>query len=549
MSPLRVILLASALACSLAAQEFRATLQGDITDPSQAAVPNATVTLKNVETGIERSIPSDPAGHYLFQFVVPGRYTLTVKAAGFKTTVRDGITLSLNDNIRLDVQLPLGEAAETVSVVGDVAVVQAESSSLGSVVNREIIDNLPLKGHSSLYMYNLATGVVGQRYWEDVRPSDTGTNVLFTANGAPLASGDVSVDGVANTVNVGRGLALSPWVPPTDAVAEMKLQMGTLPAEYGRAGGAITNIVIKSGTNDLHGSMYEYFRSSALDANQFFPRGKGQKLTPYTVNTFGASVGGPVVIPKVYDGRNRTFFFFSYEGSREGNGQSTTSNVPTAKMRQGDFSEIPNVIYDPFSVQLINGIPTRTPIPDKVIPSSLQDPVARSMMKYWPEPNNPNTNPATPWVQNFVQGSKWPTTRDGYIVKIDHQLTQKHQTYTRFNIGDAFFNFNYDFDGLATPGRNVVHRPAKGIAINDTYLINPSTTLDTRIGYAFGKEQQRPYSYGFDLASLGFSKQFVNTVQYPAFPTISITGFQGLAGSGYVEQPGYTYTAQSSLST
>jgi hypothetical protein len=544
----KVILLASALACSLAAQEFRATLQGDITDPSQAAVPNATVTLKNVETGIERSIPSDPAGHYLFQFVVPGRYTLTVKAAGFKTTVRDGITLSLNDNIRLDVQLPLGEAAETVSVVGDVAVVQAESSSLGSVVNREIIDNLPLKGHSSLYMYNLATGVVGQRYWEDVRPSDTGTNVLFTANGAPLASGDVSVDGVANTVNVGRGLALSPWVPPTDAVAEMKLQMGTLPAEYGRAGGAITNIVIKSGTNDLHGSMYEYFRSSALDANQFFPRGKGQKLTPYTVNTFGASVGGPVVIPKVYDGRNRTFFFFSYEGSREGNGQSTTSNVPTAKMRQGDFSEIPNVIYDPFSVQLINGIPTRTPIPDKVIPSSLQDPVARSMMKYWPEPNNPNTNPATPWVQNFVQGSKWPTTRDGYVVKIDHQLTQKHQTYTRFNIGDAFFNFNYDFDGLATPGRNVVHRPAKGIAINDTYLINPSTTLDTRIGYAFGKEQQRPYSYGFDLASLGFSKQFVNTVQYPAFPTISITGFQGLAGSGYVEQPGYTYTAQSSLS-
>jgi hypothetical protein len=530
------------------AQEFRATLQGDISDPTQARVPKATVVLRNADTGIERNGESDAAGHYLFQFVPPGTYSLTTSAGGFKTIVRTGIALSLNDNIRLDVELPLGEAAEKVSVVGDIAVVQAESSSLGSVVNREIIENLPLKGHSSLYMYNLTTGVVGNRYLEDVRPSDTGTNVLFTANGAPLASGEVSVDGVPNTVNVGRGLALSPWVPPTEAVAEMKLQMGTLPAEYGRAGGAITNIVIKSGTNELHGSVYENFRNSSLDANLFFPRGRGQALTPYTVNTFGASIGGPVTIPKLYHGKNRTFFFFGYEGSREGNGQSTTSSVPTSRMRQGDFSEVPNPIYDPFSVHTVDGSPLRDPMPGNIIPASRQDPIARNMMKYWPAPNNPNVNPSTPWVQNFVQGSKWPTTRDGYVFKLDHQLTQKHQTFTRVNIGDAFFNFNYDFDGLATPGRNVVHRPNKGVAVNDTYLIDPRTTLDTRIGYTFGKEQQRPFSYGFDLASLGFSQQFVNLVQFPAFPTIGVTGFQGLAGSGYKEQPGYTYSAQSSVS-
>ena len=536
------------LAFGLQAQEFRATLQGTIYDPSQAAVPKASVALKNVQTGIERKMDADDAGHYLFQFVQPGNYTVTVAATGFKTTVREGVTLSMNDNIRLDLEIALGATAETVSVVGDVSVVQAESSSLGSVVNREIIDSLPLKGHSSLYMYNLATGVVGNRYLEDVRPSDTGTNVLFTANGAPLASGDVSVDGVANTVNVGRGLALSPWVPPTDAVAEMKLQMGTLPAEYGRAGGAITNIVIKSGTNDLHGTVYEFFRNSTLDANLFFPRGNGQKLTPYTVNTFGATIGGPVVIPKLYNGKNRTFFFFSYEGSREGNGQSSRLNVPTAKMRQGDFSEIPNTLYDPYSVQLVGGVPTRTPIPNKIIPSTMQDTVAKNMMKLWPEPNSANVAAASPWVNNFVQGSKWPTTRDGYVVKIDHQLTQKHQTYTRFNTGGAFFNFNYDFDGLATPGRNVVNRPFKGIAINDTYMINPSTTLDTRLGYAYGKEQQRPYSFGFDLASLGFSKQFIGLTQYPAIPTISVAGMESLAGSGYQDKPGYTYTLQSSVS-
>ena len=549
MSCLRALVLLSLAAACVSAQEFRATLQGNITDPSQAALPGATVTLRNVDTGIERTAPTDEAGRYIFQYVMPGRYSLTVQAPGFKTIVRSGISLSLNDNIRLDVELPLGETTETVSVVADVAVVQMQTSSLGSVVNRQIIETLPLKGHSSLFMFNLVTGVVNNRYWEDARPSDTGTNVLFTANGSPVATGDVAVDGAANMVNVGRGMNLSQWVPATESVAEFKLQMGTLPAEYGRSGGAFTNIVIKSGTNDLHGSLYEYFRNSALDANQFFPRGRGQKLTPYGINIFGASLGGPIYLPRLYNGKNRTFFFVNYEGGREGNGQSTTTNVPTAKMRRGDFSEVSAAIYDPFSVRTVNGVPTRQPFAGNIIPDSVQDRVARNIMNYWPEPNNPNVSPATPWVQNFVQGSKWPHTRDAGVMKLDHQLTAKHQTYLRFNKADAFFNFNYAFDGIATPGRNVVNRPALGIAINDTYLISPRTILDTRIGYAFGKEQQRPYSYGFDLASLGFPASFVQMVQAAAFPTIRITGFQGLAGSGYREQPGYTYSVQSSLST
>src|SRR5689334_17592790 len=261
MSTGKLVVTALLIAGSLAAQEFRATLQGTITDPSQSAIPNASVTLKNSETGIERSVPSGEDGHYLFPFVAPGTYSVTVEAPGFKTTVRDGVILSVNDNLKLDVQLPLGQAAETVQVTGELTAVQAESSSLGSVVSQKIVDSIPWKGHSSLFLYMAAPGVVGNRYWEDTRPSDTGTNVLFTANGAPPATGEVSVDGVSNTVNVGRGLFLSPWVPSMDGVAEVKLLMGTLPAEYGRAGGMFTNIVIKSGTNELHGSAYEFFRS------------------------------------------------------------------------------------------------------------------------------------------------------------------------------------------------------------------------------------------------------------------------------------------------
>jgi hypothetical protein len=536
------------LCATLPAQEFRGIVQGDITDPSHAAVAGASVALRNVETGIERTTATDESGHYVFPFVAPGGYTLTIKAAGFKTTVRDGIQLSINDTLRVDAELPLGQASDTVQVTGEVAAVQAESSSLGSVISEKIVDSLPWKGHSSLFLYMAAAGVVGNRYWEDTRPSDTGTNVLFTANGSPPATGEVSVDGVSNTVNVGRGLYLSPWVPATEAVGEVKLLMGTLPAEYGRAGGAFTNIVIKSGTNDLHGSLYEYLRNSAVDANLFFQRGQGQKLVPYGAHTYGGSVGGPVFIPKLYNGRNRTFFFFSYERANEGNGQGPSLNLPTPKMRAGDFSEFRGAIFDPFSVHSVNGVPTRDPIPNNMIPVSLQDPVAQKIMNFYPLPNNPNVNPATPWVNNYVQASKWPQTRNVWILKFDHKLTEKHQTFVRLNQGGAFFNFNYDFPGIATPGRNVVHRPNKGVAIDDTYLINPGMVLDTRIGYAFGKEQQQPFSAGFDLASLGFPQSFINSTQFQNFPAIGVSGFESLAGVGYKEQPGYNYSLQSSLS-
>jgi len=397
------------------AQEVRATLQGSITDPAHAAVPGAAVTLRNTETGIDRQDTADEQGFYLFSFVTPGVYTLSVHASGFKTTIRDGVQLSVNDNLKLDIEMALGQVSDTVEVSAGVNAVQAESTTLGAVISGKIIDAQPLKGHSSLYLYMNAPGVVGNRYLQDTRPTDTGTNVLFTANGAPPATGEVSVDGVSNTVNVGRGLYLSPWVPSTEAVGQIKILTGTLPAEYGRAAGVFTNVVIKSGTNGLHGSLYEYLRNSAVDANLFYQRGLGQKLTPYSTNYYGGSVGGPVVFPRLYDGRNRTFFFFSYEGADEGNGQGPSLSVPTLKMRRGDFSEFSGTIYNPFSVHTVNGAPVRDAFAGNMIPISLQDPVALKIMNYWPLPNNANVNPATPWVNNYVQGSKWPTSLNVWV--------------------------------------------------------------------------------------------------------------------------------------
>lgn len=547
------------IACGLAfcagafAQEFRATLQGTISDPSKAAIAGAQVTLRNTGTAAERRVLTSAEGHYLFQFLPPGNYSISAQAAGFQTVVRDAIALSLSENIRLDLEMPLGQTTQQITVTADVAMIQAESSSLGSVVRKEIIDSLPLKGHSSLFMFTLATGVVNNRYGEDTRPNDTITNVSYTANGSPLASGDISVDGVANTVNVNRGVNISQWVPAVDSVAEFKLQAGTLPAEYGRSGGSFMNIVVKSGTNQFHGSAYEYLRNAALDANSFFNNASGTRLARYGSNTYGFTAGGPIWLPKIYNGRNRSFFFFSFEGSREGNGLTNRLNVPTARMRTGDFSEFSGIIYNPYSGRVANGVPIRDPLPGNIVPAQLQDPVGKNIMQFWPEPNIASTRPTTPWVQNFAYSYKWPRDYDTIVTKFDHQISQKNQMFVRINQGEGRLVFPRSHDGIAAGsapggGGNRVQRPHIGIALNDTHLISPSTTLDVRLGYARGIENNRPWSDGFDPVSLGFPASYRGLIQGLAFPTINVTEFNQLAGSPLIYDPGDTWSLQPNVS-
>ncbi|MCC6588727.1 MAG: TonB-dependent receptor [Bryobacterales bacterium] len=543
----RLILLLS-LTGVLMAQEFRATLQGTVTDPSNAVISGASAVLRSLDTGNERQAVTNDLGHFIFSFLPPGNYSVTLTAPGFKTVVRDKISLSVSQDARLDLQLELGTPAETVTVSSEISLVQPDSSALGTAVRKDIIESLPLKGHSSLLMYNLSTGVISTRIGEDIRPNDTASNMLTGVNGAPMAAIDVAVDGVPNTVDLNRGAALSPWVPSTESVAEFKLQSGTLPAEYGRSGGSFMNVVIKSGTNDLHGSMYEMFRNAALDANQFFARGRGQKLAAFGANTFGASAGAPIMIPKLFNGRNHSFFYTNFEGSREGNAIDSTLSVPTAKMRQGDFSEVPTAIYNPFSVRTVNGAPTRDPFPGNIIPASLQDPVGKNIMTYYPDATRVGPNPAAPWVNNFAFSGKWPRNYNMLVVKTDHYFSPKHHTFVRVNYGTAKLVYPHQFDGIATAGRDVNLRPHSGIGLNETYMISPQTTLDVRLGWAGGVERFFPWSDGFDVTKLGFSDRYKSLLQRSVFPTVSVNQFASLSGSRFQEEPGHTYSSQASIS-
>lgn len=271
------------------------------------------------------------------------------------------------------------------------------------------------------------------------------------------------------------------------------------------------------------------------------------------IPTYGFTLGGPVWLPKLYNGRNRTFFFFSFEGSREGNGLTNLLNVPTQRMRTGDFSEFSGAIYDPLSARLVNGVPMRDPLPNKIVPVSQQDTVGRNIMTYWPDPNIAGPNPNTPWVQNFTYSYKWPRDYDTYVMKFDQSFGTKNQMFARVNFGEGRLVFPRSFDGIAAgsaPGGagNRVKRPHFGIAFSDTHLVSPNTTIDLRIGYARGIEDNKPWSDGFDPVTLGFPSSYRNLIQGLAFPTVSVTDILSLAGSPLIYDPGDTWSLQPSAS-
>jgi hypothetical protein len=510
----------------LSAQEFRGTVQGTILDPNNAAVPNAAVSLVHVATQVERQAATDPEGHYVFQFLAPGTYRVTARTQGFKTEVREGVDLDLGGNVRVDMTLTIGQVNETVTVEESAVSLAIDTTSLGSTVPREIVDDLPLKGHSTLPVALLAPGVLetGSNFRDDVRPVDQAASFRFSANGAPVGAGDVSVDGVSNLIDVGRGQNVNGYVPPQDSIQEFKVQTGTLPAEYGRSGGSITNIVLKSGTNQLHGSAYEYLRNAALDANLFFNNVIGQKLPVYQVNLFGASAGGPIYIPKVIDGRNRAFFFVNYEGTRQGQVYSARSSMPTPKMHTGDFSELTQAIYDPSSTSNVNGVWTRVPLPGKLIPASLMDPVGRKVLDYWPLPNLPGTNNL--WTGNFIQTTTFKGSYNMYTAKVDLNLSSRHQAFVRFNCTPSAFVGNpYAFNGIANAATASL-RPAVGGAISQTLILSPRIAMDFRLGVSRGSNNSTFESAraGFDVRTLGFSEQFATRIaEGPGFPQFTFS--------------------------
>lgn len=315
------------LPCALFSQEFRGTMSGAVSDSTGALVPGARVTITETQTGTKTETISEPSGQYTAPFLLPGDYDVVVQMPGFKDSIRKGIHLGAGEHPVLDVRLEVGEAASSVVVTADAPLINSEDASVGQAITGKEVEDLPSNGGTPMMLASLAMGVVATGQPSTVQPFASGGAAGWSIAGSPSQTNELLVDGSPNATWDGR-LAYS---PPMDVVQEVRVKAFDTDASYGHSGAGTANTILKSGTNTLHGSLYEKNQPTNLVANNFFNNAAGQPAAVTHYNQYGGTAGGPLVVPKLFDGRNRVFWFFAYEGLHDSTPNPYFTTVPTAR--------------------------------------------------------------------------------------------------------------------------------------------------------------------------------------------------------------------------
>ncbi|BDC52248.1 hypothetical protein F183_A45630 [Bryobacterales bacterium F-183] len=523
-----ILAIAGLLLCSLIhAQTTTGTILGTVTDSSGAAVARASVVVTNDGTQARTEVEANETGDYTAPLLPPGRYSLRVTAAGFSTLERKGIQLNVQQQARVDLVLQVGQVNDAVTVTADAAIVEATTSSVGKVVNNKSISELPLNTRNVFSLVNLTPGVTGGI-------GNAHNAVSFSVNGARGGTFDVLVDGSSSAFPTVNGFTGVSVFPPVDAVAEFKLQAQNFNAEFGRSMTAVLNLVYKSGTNEFHGSAFEFLRNSVLDANSFFANQRGVPLASFKRNQFGGQFSGPIF-------RNKTFFLVSYEGLRERSFAETTRTVPTALQRTGDFSETRAnatsliTIFDPLTTRANpNGTGfIRDAFAGNRIPTSRFDPVSVNLLKYYPAPNQPGD---VGTLQNnfYANGSNLFDTNNADF-KVDHNITEKQRIFGRFSLRQ-FLNappqyFPGDL-GIAE-GRVNNNDSGRNAVVDYTNTLSAASLLNVRLSFARNRFLFDNQGLGFVPSSLGLPRDLDTAVDRLMFPRFDVAGQTALGGSDH----------------
>jgi len=426
----------------VAAQTPNAGITGTVTDAGGARVPNVDIVVRKVDTGLTFRAKSSEDGTYAIPAIPIGAAELTATAQGFKQFVRKNILLEVNQRMRLDIVLELGTVTETVTVTAEAPRIDIEDSALGAVVEQERIEQLPLNGRHVFSLVQLVAGV--QPIDRDADGFAEITNQGFSQmriNGGPVYGNQIMLDGGVNTVPVHGEISV---VPQADAVREFKVETNGLKAEYGQSSGGVINVVTKSGSNRINGSLYEFVRNDFFDARNFFAVDKDPVTGRYNpmlrYNQYGFTLGGPVILPKLYRGSGRTFFYVGYEQWRHKTGSLNRGTVPPPRERQGDFSQTRNglgqfiPIYDPATTRANPSGSgwVRDPIPGNIIPPNRWDPLAMRVLEFMPQPNVPPINIYTN-TNNFLSLAAAPVVQGALNVKIDHRFGPKDSMFARYS--------------------------------------------------------------------------------------------------------------------
>jgi len=501
-------------------------------------VAGAQVTITETRRNTNATTHSNQSGFYLVPELTPGEYTIRVEASGFQAFVVTGLPLSTQQKAAINVVLQIGSVNEQVSVTAQAQLLDSTSSTLSAVVENKRIIDLPLNGRRVTDLARLTPGVFSVRQG-GLNSADTQDSIRFIVNGGFESSTDIQLDGVTTQMPSNNNqIFKSSALPSVEGVQEFRIQTNAFSAEYGRTGGGVVTMVTKSGTNELHGSLFHFLRNNKMDSNDFFANRAGRSLTGFRRNQFGASAGGPVFIPKLYNGRNRTFFFGLYEGERLSQARFVQQTVPTALERRGDFSQSRNAagnvvsIYDPFSTQPNASSPgrfMRTPFPGNVIPAPIQDPVAIKTQSFYPAANAPG-NPVTNQL-NFLSRATRTEPQDRVEFKIDHNINERRRMFLRYTkLYQDFGPPNY-WDNQATSGGSIMYNRTHNAALDYTETLTPTTVLNLRYGFSRLRQERPGYGVNFDVRQIGLPDAVARIADVSKFPTVVIQDYQQIGGN------------------
>jgi hypothetical protein len=506
------------------AQTYTASIRGIVTDPSKAVLPAAMVTATEINRDVKHTTLTDSTGRYVLTALPPGSYVLTVEVPGFRTFTQPAFTLVVQQQATIDVELSVSGVSTAIEVIGATPLLNTAAPTMGQVIENKFIQTAPLSGRNPMALVMLTPGLV------PVEIEAGGTaSTNFVANGTRNSTAEVVLDGAAiSGVEQNGGVTELKYQPSVDVIEEFKVQTNYFSAEFGNTGGAIVNMVSKSGTNEFHGVGYGFFRDSSLNANSFFSNRQGLSIPNSSRKVFGITMGGPLI-------KSKTFFFADYEGQRSNNAASTTGTVPTPLELSGDFSQTFRsngqlyVIYNPYDTyETADGSTLRRPFANNKIPDSLKNPISLKILKHFPAPTS-NGDPTTHANNFFVQGTSG-SSYNKMDVKIDHHMGQRQRLSGRFSSNWSESN---PFIPYPSASVNPGTEHDTNFVLDYTRAHSPKTIISSRFSIMRVNSIRDPITTGFDSVNeWGLSPVF-QSLGVIQMPSVSVQTYRALGASGW----------------
>ncbi|HEY6290441.1 MAG TPA: carboxypeptidase-like regulatory domain-containing protein [Terriglobia bacterium] len=544
-------------------------------DQSGAVIPHVKVTLLNQGTGLTLSALSDASGSYIFSPLRIGTYTVTAEYQGFQKATHQGVAVSVQQQVEVDFTLQPGQVTESVTVTAAAPLLQTQNASVGQVVGAQQVNDLPLNGRNYTFLAQLSAGVAQEA------PTGRGLEAsgTFVANGLPSSNNDYILDGIDNnndSVDFLNGASYA-IKPPEDAIQEFKVQTSNFSAEFGRAGGAVLNATVKSGTNQLHGDVWEFLRNDALDAANFFENSPTHiNKGAFRQNQFGFTLGGPVYIPHVYNGKDKTFFFVDYEGTRIDQATTQVATVPTTNERASGYTDLSELIsdqsgtrtdllnrttpvgtvFDPATTRPVtagqvdpvtglvataNGY-VRDPFTNNQLPANRLDPNAVKLLDLYPTPTAPGI------FSNYTSDRVATNNTNQFDIRVDQNFSDKDQLFGRFSYAD---NPNFvpgpftSYADSSSFSQDLFHNNSVSVALSETHSFAPTLINEARVGYSrLATSQFQPYATTMGIPAQFGIQGIPQLADNGGLPFINIEGLNNLGPAGFVPGERFSETTQ-----